>query len=194
MGIGSQLDALGWRGCASSSSRLDFGIRDFQLGWNLGERLVVDGIAGPKTLVALAISNKNLRAGNGTASAHFSFTEFACKCSGNCRRIHILASHIRRLEEYRNDTKHPVVIVSGYRCPGHNAACGGAHNSQHLYGTATDIVGRWQSPAVRSLTLFAGIGYQQSTGLVVHVDSRDLGINNTTKSKPAWPAMWKYAA
>lgn len=34
----------------------------------------------------------------------------------------------------------PVTINSGYRCPTHNANIGGATNSQHLYGTAADIV------------------------------------------------------
>lgn len=34
----------------------------------------------------------------------------------------------------------PVRILSGYRSPAHNAAVGGAKTSQHMFGTACDIV------------------------------------------------------
>ena len=45
------------------------------------------------------------------------------------------------LEEVRSDFGQPsIVINSGYRPPGINAAVGGASNSQHLYGAAADIV------------------------------------------------------
>ena len=35
-----------------------------------------------------------------------------------------------------------MVVTSGYRCPIHNAAIGGAAESQHIYGTAADIAVR----------------------------------------------------
>jgi uncharacterized protein YcbK (DUF882 family) len=60
-------------------------------------------------------------------------------------------------------------IVSGYRCPAHNRAVGGAHSSQHLAGKAADI-----PPRITTLHASAcgarGIGVTAATGLVVHVD------------------------
>jgi uncharacterized protein YcbK (DUF882 family) len=35
----------------------------------------------------------------------------------------------------------PVLVVSGYRTPAHNAAVGGRVRSQHLEGRAVDVVG-----------------------------------------------------
>ena len=50
------------------SSISDLGFRStkaFQLAWNLGTRLAPDGIAGPKTLAAAAVSAKCHKAGLG---------------------------------------------------------------------------------------------------------------------------------
>lgn len=194
MSVATQLGAMGWR--VDTPPRFTRAVQNFQRGWCLGSPLVVDGIPGPKTCAALNTSHTNMINNRGTASAHFSFREFACKCGGkhsDCVRIYILASHIRRLEIYRAKIGRPVVVVSGYRCAPHNKAVGGASSSQHMFGTATDISGCWKIFAVNALHLFSGLGYQSSTGNVVHVDSRDLTVNNPTHSTTAWPAMWKYA-
>ena len=44
------------------------------------------------------------------------------------------------LETIRGAAGCSLHINSGYRSPEHNAAVGGAHNSQHLSGNAADIV------------------------------------------------------
>ena len=41
----------------------------------------------------------------------------------------------------------PITIVSGYRSPAHNSACGGKARSQHLCGRAADIRVNGHSPA-----------------------------------------------
>ena len=68
---------------------------------------------------------------------HFSLDEFKCKCCGQ-----VLESAARslaaRLEPVREDFG-PVIIRSGYRCPTHNQAVGGAADSAHLIGLAADI-------------------------------------------------------
>lgn len=82
----------------------------------------------------------------GDLSKHFSRWEFKCKgencCGGSAPvEFHLLVG----LEELRErvsgilgkDT--PLSINSGFRCVKHNKRVGGAENSQHLYGTATDI-------------------------------------------------------
>ena len=43
------------------------------------------------------------------------------------------------LEFIRARFMRPVTVYSGNRCAKHNAECGGAADSQHLYGKAADI-------------------------------------------------------
>src|SRR4051812_18930598 len=78
------LRALGW----PTSVGLPEAIFAFQLGYNLGPELEPDGVVGPLTSAALAASLAALKAGKPTASAHFSFTEFACHCSGHYQGCH----------------------------------------------------------------------------------------------------------
>jgi hypothetical protein len=40
--------------------------------------------------------------------------------------------------------------------------------------------------------LFAGLGFQKSTGKVVHVDSRDVSGHNLTGGTPTNPTTWQY--
>ena len=44
------------------------------------------------------------------------------------------------LDRLRSEWGRPIIVTSGYRCKELNAAVGGARNSQHLKGQATDIV------------------------------------------------------
>ena len=46
----------------------------------------------------------------------------------------------KNLQVLRDEMKRPIKINSGYRSPSHNAKVGGAIRSQHLLGTAADIV------------------------------------------------------
>lgn len=170
-------------------------IANFQRGWCLGTWLAVDGKYGPKTDAALKRSYGNLRAGKATCSAHFSFREFRCQCGGKyktCQGVWIHRVHVQRLEAFRNSMG-AFVPVSGCRCPGHNKAVGGASSSQHQFGCATDIPGRLATAVVRSKRLFAGIGYSQSSGKVLHVDSRDVGGHNLTNGHTNNPTIWRYA-
>lgn len=190
---GTVLKNLGFR--VNTSARLTQAIKNFQRGWNLGPALTQDGVVGPKTSAALTLSEARRRKGLGTASAHFSFSEFACKCGGrysSCARIWIVRGHIQRLEAYRAKVG-PVKVISGCRCVGHNKAVGGASSSQHMYGVATDVSGP-NHTKVAGFRLFAGIGYGGKSGLTKHVDSRDLGGRNTTGGSPRRPTQWVYSA
>lgn len=114
-------------------------------------------------------------------SAHFSNVEFRCQCGGRfpeCERIWMLRGHVRRLEAYRAKVGTPVRIVSGCRCKRRNEEVGGATSSQHLFGAASDIEGLVSLAQREQMHLFAGLGFQASTGKVVHVDSRDLSGHN----------------
>ncbi len=80
------------------------------------------------------------------------------------------------LEAFRAAVGKPVIINSGYRCPIHNAAVGGAPNSQHMLGEAADIrvtgmtAGQLEAIA-RTIPAIKGIGradHQQ----YLHIDVR----------------------
>lgn len=106
----------------------------------------------------------------------FVVSDFVCR---HCRRLVIDPRLLTALDQLRDQVQQPIQILSGYRCPDHNRAVGGASNSFHLHGQAADI--RVQGmplhelldavllvPAFRN----GGIGvYQQSNYL--HVDIRE---------------------
>jgi hypothetical protein len=78
------------------------------------------------------------------AFLHFKESELACKCG--CGLNNATSGLLFCLEEIHTavnppntPTPTPVIIRSACRCPKHNAAVGGAPNSQHLRGCAADI-------------------------------------------------------
>jgi uncharacterized protein YcbK (DUF882 family) len=80
----------------------------------------------------------------GSLSAHFSQSEFNCKC-GLCDPVKPDAKLIIGLEDLREEIallkghEIPIHVNSGYRCKRHNANVGGSPNSQHVLGKAADI-------------------------------------------------------
>lgn len=189
---------LGWR--VRTSGERTQAIKHFQLGWALGGALKADGVVGPKTTAALTTSEKRRRAGQGTVSAHFSFSEFACQCHGkysDCPRIWVKRELLVSLEMLRTRF-YPggLSIVSGCRCNAHNEAVGGVANSQHLLGSACDIpyTRGCSSKQLAQLRIFAGLGRSRSTGLVRHVDRRDVSGHNTTGGGLRLPTEWIYAS
>lgn len=106
-------------------------------------------------------------------SEHFSIKELACKCCGEPG--HIKPELIVALEILRVLAGCPLIVTSGYRCQKHNAAVGGAKDSQHLKGAAADIKAKSLTP----LELFAlavqipaikGVGLYKGW---VHIDVRN---------------------
>ncbi|QFQ29700.2 DUF882 domain-containing protein [Janibacter melonis] len=169
------LRKLGWN--TSGRARLDQAIRDFQGGYTR-TTLKADGVLGAKTMAAILESSsfRSSKKRGGTASPNFNFTEFACKCGGKyagCRRIVVDRDLVRGLEKLR--AKHyprGLNVVSGYRCPAHNKAVGGATASQHMSGKAADIPSIVKAESVRALGVFGGVGVTARTGTVAHVDVR----------------------
>ncbi len=123
-----------------------------------------DVIAGPKTFDVLQRLEK---------IKHFKPKEFACK---HCGEIRVDIQLLEKLEQLRTAIgNRPIIINSGYRCPTHNKAVGGAKNSQHMYGKAADIRVKDMSP--RTLEKFADtVFYNGGVGMggqnIVHVDTR----------------------
>lgn len=199
------LSRLGFR--VNTAARYKQALQDFQGGWNLGALLTIDGVLGPATSNALLVSEKRRSTRAGTASAHFSFSEFQCHCGGKysaCRRIagegvpnnnrHVLRALLQGLELTRA-AYYPggMSIVSGYRCDGHNKAVGGATSSQHRFGAAADISPVVDKDRLRARNWFAGIGFQGSSDRVRHVDRRDYSGVNPTRGTVTRPTTWKYS-
>lgn len=184
------LSRLGWR--IRSKGDVVRAVEDFQRGWNLGPALVIDGVVGPKTMAAILQSSDRRRKGLPTASPHFSWTEARCKCGGRyagCRTIRVHRGLWQSLEDLRAaHYGRGLPLISVYRCPGRNAAVGGARLSQHMAGLAADIPSTVKSSRVKALKAFAGIGITASTDTVAHVDRRDLAGGPSVTN----PATWFY--
>jgi zinc D-Ala-D-Ala carboxypeptidase len=164
------LRALGWR--IRSDAEYVRCVKNFQAGWNLGAALTVDGSVGPATSAALLKSEANRKAGKGTASAHFDFTEVMCRCGGlsACQRIWHKRSAFRMMESYRSKSGRPFTVVSACRCPAHNKRVGGSPTSRHLTGYASDVQPYYSTTKVKSWQVATHIGYGSESRKVKHID------------------------
>jgi len=115
-------------------------------------------------------------------SRNFSKSELSCNC-GECEPI-ISDILVTRLQSLRDICGHSLSINSGYRCPKHNKAIGGAPNSMHTKGIAVDIsTSGWGADKLhRFLSLAFSLGFN-GIGIAsnyFHIDVRSVA------------AMWKY--
>ena len=114
------------------------------------------------------------RDGDGKVSKHFRVREFASKDGSD--KVLIDDDLVTLLENIREAAGGKAITInSGYRSPEHNAAVGGVSNSQHVKGTAADIVVEDTDPltvgqiAEHFLNTKGGIGVYKS---FTHVDTR----------------------
>lgn len=71
---------------------------------------------------------------------NFNSNEFQCKGKGHKHDTKIDTELVKKLQDFMNINGYTkAVISSGYRCPEHNKAVGGASGSNHCKGKAVDI-------------------------------------------------------
>jgi uncharacterized protein YcbK (DUF882 family) len=74
----------------------------------------------------------------GDLTANFSKSEFACKCGCGFDEIH--PRTVEWCQAVRDFFDRPVRVSSGCRCKAHNEIVGGSKYSQHIEGTAADLI------------------------------------------------------
>lgn len=112
---------------------------------------------------------------------YFTDKELACRHCGAVKYTDDLA---KALDTFRAEVGLPVVVVSGYRCPEHNKAVGGAPRSEHVMGQAADIKVEGYTAAMleavaKRVPRIRGIGRDDYKGYL-HIDVRTV------------PARWCY--
>jgi N-acetylmuramoyl-L-alanine amidase len=125
---------------------------------------------------------------NTARAKYFSPEEMMChgKDQGHCSCGLETAQRVSQrlldlLDQLRENIGGPLSVSCMYRCPAHNSAVGGVPNSQHVQGTAADVIcpdfltmGEFQW-YVEQLP-FDGIGIYPHSGFI-HVDVRDGGVS-----------------
>ena len=186
-------------GLNGPSTRL--AVARFQLAFNLGNPLAVDGLYGPMTLGAMAEVEKR-----GNISPNFSLNEVRSKGD---RTAFVHRDLLNALETLRSRVGRPLSLVSAWRDIQHNRRVGGATSSQHTYGDAPELQRvKAQFPRnsiltagraadfnrgyitledAQALELFSGLGWRLDGGKrwVTHVDIR-------TSRSPKDPSIWRY--
>jgi zinc D-Ala-D-Ala carboxypeptidase len=170
-------------------------VRRFQSAYGLR----VDGIAGPQTFAKIYDLQDN-----DCTPKHFSYSELDNGCGrsgwsgGPLSSTATRANAVRtmwKLEALRRSLgDKPLYVTSGFRSIACNRQVGGASDSQHLYGTAADLVPRGSSLCQVARTArnrgFSGIygpGYPGHSNHV-HVDSRRENNNDRSTNSTSWSA------
>ena len=111
------------------------------------------------------------------SSKYFSEAELSCHCCGTFPSENGVDDRLLSvLDSMREAINRPMNISCAYRCPTHNAEVGGVPNSQHVAGTAADVI-LPQDIDIEDFAKLAeacgadGIGKYYDSGFV-HVDTR----------------------
>lgn len=111
----------------------------------------------------------------GRITKNFKSSEFACKgrnCCGGASPINF--ELVERLQLLRDKAGRPLRINSGFRCPIHNKAVGGASKSLHMLGLAADV----QLPSKMTMNRFLELAEEVGFGKIIkyswglHLDMR----------------------
>ncbi|SCZ02419.1 D-Ala-D-Ala carboxypeptidase family metallohydrolase [Alkaliphilus peptidifermentans] len=171
----------------SFGAQTEAAVKRFQASYGL----TADGIVGPQTHSQLDW----LESSDGS-TRHFSWGEFYCKGNGSFSGGKVGATTVKenvrrmmwKLEALRRKAgNNPVTINSGFRSITHNSNVGGASNSQHMYGIASDIrVNNRTVTQVNNIARTCGFSGIYNMTSATHVDSR---IEYNYGSQSWW---WNY--
>ena len=81
----------------------------------------------------------DIRVYDGQLARNFNVVEFKCKNNGEILLNADFIDHVKRLQIFREWYNRPIKILSGYRTEEYNRKIGGAVNSKHMLGIATDF-------------------------------------------------------
>lgn len=108
-------------------------------------------------------------------SEHFSEDELRCSCG--CGKAEVKQDLIAGLEDLRRFVKRPIIITSGYRCPGADKACGGSGSGAHTLGMAADfycpgleLPDLWKAIETCQGGYWSGLGAYYDQGRFIHAD------------------------
>ena len=104
----------------------------------------------------------------------FKREEFACQCGCGFDTVDYELAEV--LDDVRLYFREPVTITSGCRCASHNRSIGGAENSQHVMGRASDIKVKDTEPRLVYNYLNSKYPEKYGIGLYsgwVHIDTRN---------------------
>lgn len=113
--------------------------------------------------------------GNMNISENFKVKEFACKNGSDPIKVdELLVCYLQKARDY---FKVPIILNSAYRTSGYNKQIGGAKNSYHVKGQATDLHTNGKVDLFELARFFESIGCQgiivyPNSGFV-HIDTRD---------------------
>lgn len=113
--------------------------------------------------------------GEKTITKNFKVREFKCKDGSDV--IFVSDELVKILQQIRDHFGKAVTINSAYRTPTYNKKIGGATYSQHMYGTAADIVVTGVKPSevyAYADTILAGRGGVGKYDTFTHVDVREV--------------------
>jgi uncharacterized protein YcbK (DUF882 family) len=118
-------------------------------------------------------------------SENFYLNEFECKDGSHLVKLDSELLH--KLQQLRTKLGRSIKINSGYRTPEHNKKVGGSPNSQHLLGTAADIVVSGVTPAiVMKEAILLGFTGVKAYSTFTHVDVRKELKNTSGRSYDTW--------
>ena len=102
---------------------------------------------------------------------YFKLEEFSCKC---CGKVIMNDNFLTKLDLAREYADVPFKIMSGYRCPKHNAAVGST-SKNHVNGKAVDITCAVGPQRIAILTGLIKAGFKR-IGIAesfIHADTMD---------------------
>ncbi len=121
----------------------------------------------------------------------FSRREFVCKCG--CNEAYMDPDFMQRLSTLRTMVNFPIIIASGFRCPGHDIEAAKVVPGVHTEGIASDIrcshTKAYDIVAYAKACGFKGIGVHQRNATSERFIHLDTSVAQPLRPRPH---VWSY--